>query len=105
MTPLPAPITIRWGSADDQLPLSRLAALDSAAGVPPSPLLLAEVDGELRAALSLRDGSVIADPFFATANLLVLLRMRAEATTRPIRHRWLRTALAAPSLRLGARWS
>lgn len=71
-------ITIRPAYADDELALSRLAALDSADVVPARPLLLAEVDGELRAALSLRDGSNIADPFFPTADLLALLRAHAS---------------------------
>src|SRR5689334_7912331 len=51
----PASITIRPAYADDQAALARLAALDSAAGVPASPVLVAEVDDELRAALSLAD--------------------------------------------------
>lgn len=53
----------------------RLAALDSAT-VPPPPLLVAEVDGELRAAVSLHDGRAIADPFTRTAHLLDVLRTR-----------------------------
>jgi hypothetical protein len=81
MTPLTtATITIRTAYSDDQTPISRLAALDSAEQLPPRPLLLAEVDGELRAALSLRDGSAIADPFFPTADLLALLHQHASAT-------------------------
>lgn len=73
-----AQITIRPGYADDYDALARLAALDSAPSVPPRPLLLAEVDGAVRAALSLRDGSCIADPFLPTAGLLVLLRTHAQ---------------------------
>src|SRR5207248_246491 len=56
-------ITIRPAYADDHEALTRLAALDSARHAPPSPLVIAEVGGELRAALSLHDGSSIADPF------------------------------------------
>jgi hypothetical protein len=82
-TSTPATITIRPAYADDQASLSRLAALDSAAGVPTGPLLLAEVDEQLRAALSLADGSVIADPFFATLDLVALLRTRATAIAGP----------------------
>jgi hypothetical protein len=76
-----SPITIRVAYADDETVLARLAALDSAEQVPPMPLLLAEVDGELRAALSLRDGSVVADPFHFTADLVALLRARAVTTS------------------------
>ena len=42
-------------------------------------MLLAEIDGELRAALSLSDGSAIADPFFPTADVVELLRVHAAA--------------------------
>jgi hypothetical protein len=70
-------ITIRPGYADDERALYRLAALDSAAGVPPAPLLVAELDGELSAALSLTDGSSIADPFRPTADIVALLRAHA----------------------------
>ena len=92
-------ITIRRAYADDQLPLLRLAALDSADSVPPTPLLIAEVDGQLRAALSLGDGSAIADPFVRTADLLELLQTRARAdATRPRRARLRRSrASRAPT--------
>jgi hypothetical protein len=70
-------ILIRPAYADDYSSLYHLAALDSAPGVPPRPLIIAEVDGELRAALSLRDGSRIADPFFATTGLIALLEAHA----------------------------
>ncbi len=69
-----ATITIRPAYADDQLALLRLAALDSAEEAPPDPILLAEVDGELRVALSERDGTAIADPFFPTAAIVRMLR-------------------------------
>jgi hypothetical protein len=85
MNTLPHDITIRPAYADDQLALERLAALDSADAVPPAPLLIVEVDGRLHAALSLNDGSAIADPFVRTADLLELLRTRANAAVRPRR--------------------
>jgi hypothetical protein len=75
----PATITIRPAYADDQAALVRLAALDSAPGTPAGPVLLAEVDDQLRAALSLSDQSVIADPFYPTQHLVALLRARASA--------------------------
>jgi len=83
-------ITIRPAYADDAVALLRLAGLDSASQVPPMPVLVAEVDGELRAALSLSDGSAIADPFFPTLHLLDLLRTHAVAATpkRPRRRLW-----------------
>ena len=83
MTYSTAPITIRPGYADDTLAVSRLASLDSATNDPPAPLLLAEVDGVLRAALSLRDGSAISDPFFPSAALVALLRAHGSTTAAP----------------------
>jgi hypothetical protein len=95
MAPLTNPmITIRQAYADDELVLTRLAALDSAPIVPQQPLLLAEVDGELRAALSLDDGTAIADPFFPTADLLDLLRVHARAINSRSRRRRARRPLA-----------
>ncbi len=78
----PAPLaqsalTLRYGFPDDAGVISRLAALDCAPA-PAPPLLLAEVEGELRAALSLSDGSHVADPFHPTTALLDLLRARAD---------------------------
>ena len=87
-----SPITIRPAHAQDVRALARLAALDSAA-LPPMPMLVGEVDGELQAAVSLRDGRAIADPFRPTALLVTLLRTQAAAETttrtRPsARHRY-----------------
>jgi hypothetical protein len=80
MAPLTTPtITIRPAHADDHEALYRLSVIDSAPGVPAGPLLLAEINGELRAALSLTDGSAIADPFFPTADIVELLRVHATA--------------------------
>jgi hypothetical protein len=76
-SPAELSVVIRRDRPQDQRALTRLAGLDSAS-VPRSPLLLAEVGGELRAAVSLADGAAIADPFHRTASLLALLRMRAE---------------------------
>ncbi len=70
-------ISIRAATGTDAGTLIRLAALDSAP-VPIGPVLLAEVDGEPRAAIALRDGRLIADPFERTAEVASLLRMQAE---------------------------
>jgi hypothetical protein len=69
-------LTLRFAFPDDQVVLARLAALDSSEP-PPQPVLIAEVDGEPRAALSLADGRVVADPFRFTLPLVALLRARA----------------------------
>jgi len=75
-------ILIRRAYADDGPDLVRLAALDSAASLPASPLLVAELDGVLSAAVSLRDGSAIADLFRRTAEVVELLRRHAAASQR-----------------------
>lgn len=80
--PITAPITIRIATPDDHVGLIRLAALDSADAQPSGRVLLAEVDGELRAALSLDDGSAIADPFHPTLHILELLRTHANGMER-----------------------
>jgi len=87
--PAPEAVTIRFAFPDDERPLGRLAALDSAA-VPAAPVLLAEAGGELRAALSLSDGTVVADPFHFTEELIVLLRARAAQLAEPSAKRWRR---------------
>ena len=80
MSPLAlSEITIRPAYADDDSSLVRLATLDSAT-VPAGPLLLAEVDGELRAALATDHGTVVADPFFPTVELIALLRKHAAVS-------------------------
>jgi hypothetical protein len=76
--PGPAAFTVRPAHADDLPALYALAALDSQPPPPFGPMLLAEVEGELWAAVSIPDRTVaIADPFRPTAELVRLLRERA----------------------------
>jgi hypothetical protein len=84
-------ITLRFATVADALALKTLAELDSAR-VPAGEVLIAEVDGRLRAALPLGAGEAIADPFHRTADLVALLRMRATQLLG-------RDALAGTSLR------
>ncbi len=70
-------LAIRPATADDGVDVARLAALDSAA-TPTGALLLGVVDGLPLAALSVDTGAVVADPFSPTADLVELLRHRAE---------------------------
>lgn len=72
-------ISIRAATTGDGPALARLAALDSAP-VPFGPVLLAEVDGQPRAALSVNEDRVIGDPFARTVELVELLRVHARAT-------------------------
>jgi hypothetical protein len=69
-------VTLRFAFPDDEQALARLAALDCARP-PAAPVLVAEAGGALRAALSLADGAVVADPFHPTEALITLLRARA----------------------------
>jgi hypothetical protein len=68
---------IRIATAGDRLSLQRLAELDSATP-PTGATLIAELRGSAVAALSLNDGSTIADPFVPTSELVELLRVRAK---------------------------
>ena len=70
-------LTIRPADAADAGALVRLAALDSS--YPPTgDTLLAEVGGELWAAIELDTGTAIADPFRPSGDLVDLLRLRAS---------------------------
>ena len=70
-------IVIRQSVEEDVRTLAGLAALDSRSELK-GPALLAEVDGVARAALDLSDGSIAADPFAPTTELVELLRLRAR---------------------------
>jgi hypothetical protein len=76
MTPSPT-ILIRLATHADARTLNNLAALDSRESLA-GPAMLAELDGVVRAALDLSDGSVAADPFVRTAEIVELLRLRAR---------------------------
>lgn len=69
------PIVIRQADQADAGTIDRLAALDSAM-LPAGPFLIAEVGGEARAAVSVADGSALADPFYPSAQLVELMRVR-----------------------------
>jgi hypothetical protein len=84
MTTASADITIRPAVPADHSDLERLAALDSAR-LPSGNLLVAELDGELVAALNPATGFAIADPFRHTAEIVELLRVRARDAARATR--------------------
>jgi hypothetical protein len=87
-------LTIRLAVPADAPALVRLAQRDSAPPPAPAGMLVAEVGGELRAAVSLLGGAGIADPFHHTAELVAILRARARQLrnrrARPTRGRLLR---------------
>lgn len=71
-------LTIRAATPGDERKLIRLAQLDSATYRRTGAALLAELDGELVAALPLGEGDPIADPFRRTAAIVALLESRAR---------------------------
>jgi hypothetical protein len=85
-------LEIRPDEPADEGSLRRLAQLDSAPMLA-APRLIGLVDGELLAAISLRDRAVVADPFAPTAQLVALLTLRADHVWPRGRgrfHPWLR---------------
>lgn len=77
-----AGVTLRAARPDDAPDVARIAALDSR-HVPAGPLLLAEENGVLRAALATTTGAVVADPFAPTEHLVALLRRQATRRAAP----------------------
>ncbi|MFN8175251.1 MAG: hypothetical protein U0T02_09315 [Solirubrobacteraceae bacterium] len=84
MTTRPATdnVEIRAAGPRDAAALQRLAALDSARGVPAGPVVVALVAGEAIAAVG-ADGSAIADPFRHTADLVGFLRTAGARKLAP----------------------
>ena len=81
LDPTTAELVIRTANRRDARRLERLAALDSGP-TPDGPTLIAEMDGQLVAALPLTGTSPVADPFVPTATVVEMLRLRA-AQLRP----------------------
>jgi hypothetical protein len=87
-------VLLRFAGEADTAALEWLRQRDSCR-LPPAPHLVAEVDGSIRAALSLRTGETIADPFTHTAHLRHMLAVRAaQLDVRPRRRLALRWARA-----------
>jgi hypothetical protein len=72
-----ARVTLRLATREDDEAVSRLAALYDRPR-PSGPLLLAEVDGELQAALTLTGTQELLEPFRPSAGLVELLALRAQ---------------------------
>lgn len=71
-----AAITVRLASRDDEAAIERLAQLCERAG-PAGPSLVAEVDGQIQAALPHVSRELLADPYLPMAELRSLLTLRA----------------------------
>ncbi len=100
--PIWGAVVIRRAVAGDSAALQALAALDSSLPLT-NPVLIGELRGEPVAALDLCDGTVVADPFVATAPIVELLRLRARQVSPVIAAEHLssggRRAAWVPSLR------
>jgi hypothetical protein len=70
-------LNIRAAGPGDQRAIERLALLDDSRR-PRGELLLAEAGDELVAALPVRGGRAVADPFRPTAKAIELLALRAR---------------------------
>jgi len=73
-----APTSLRTAGSSDKRLIARLAALDSKPA-PRGHVLLAEVEGDIPAALEIETGTVYANPFRRTAHLVALLELHAKA--------------------------
>jgi hypothetical protein len=71
-------LTLRLAGPADAGALERLAELDSS-HAPRGDVLVAEVGGEVWAAVSLEDHHAVADPFRPTGELVFLLHERARS--------------------------
>ena len=87
-------VVLRPAEPNDTYDVSRLAQLDDAPA-PVSPVMLAFVDGEAVAALSLNDGHAVANPFVPTQKAVALLRLRASQLSRA-RRRWWQPRILRP---------
>ena len=83
------PITIRPATHADRPQIERLAALDEGRAAWDEYLLAFE-GGELRAALPIGGGPVLADPFHLTEEIVSLLRFRAGQSRPRSRSRRIR---------------
>jgi hypothetical protein len=82
--PVVADVILRYAGDDDTEALAALADLDSSRA-PRGAVIVAEVDGELWAAVSLDDGHAIAHPFRPSGELTFRLAERARELNRAAR--------------------
>jgi hypothetical protein len=77
-------IVIRSARTADEQAIAVLGVLDGGRRMPKGRVLVAEVDGHIRAAVG-SNGAAISDPFWPSAELVGMLRVHAtpESVTRP----------------------
>ena len=85
-------VALRFAEPDETAVVRRLADLDDAPRLA-GQVLLALIDGEAVAAMSLADGRVVANPFLHTEAAVGLLRLRARHLSVARPRRRLRTIL------------
>ena len=95
--PVGADVTLRYARDEDAEALAVLAALDSSRALGGA-VIVAEVDGELWAAVSLDDGRTIANPFRPSGELSFRLAERARELDRAARRKPRRTRTLRPPL-------
>jgi hypothetical protein len=78
-------VLLRLTTVGDAEAIERLAALECMLE-PDCRCVVAEVDGTVVAALPLRGGKVLADPFRPTAHLVPLLELRAKQLAASSQH-------------------
>jgi hypothetical protein len=76
-----APVLIRPAARGDARAIDRLAALDEHE-LPRGQRLVGELEGRIVAALEVRSGKTIADPFVPTQGIVELLGLRAAQVRR-----------------------
>jgi hypothetical protein len=76
-------IVIRSARAEDEQPIAVLGVLDGGRLMPKGNIMVAEVDGRLRAAIG-SNGVEISDPFWPSEELVGMLRVRASR--KPAEH-------------------
>ena len=76
-----AALLIRPGSPADEPAIARLSALDEHV-LPSGERLIGELGGRIVAALDVRSGDAVADPFVPTSGVVELLGLRAAQVRR-----------------------
>jgi hypothetical protein len=77
-------IVIRSASPADEQDIAVLGVLDGGSRRPKGRIMVAEVNGRLRAAVG-SNGAAISDPFWPSAELVSMLRVRNDASAPVIR--------------------
>lgn len=75
-------VLIRHAAAADEPAITRLAALDERPELPGGERLVGELGGRIVAALDVRSGRAVSDPFVPTSGVVELLGLRAEQQRR-----------------------